>query len=133
MLSKIDSAQYNQNFGWINISDKNVSKNLAKRMSEKDFEKLKNLIQYQKTNPVEVRLCSYDKSDVIRADIYGGLTTDYITDLKEGFFSRLFNKSPMKFIEKMVALSNKLNKNLIRRNKMNRLAEETQAYADQIK
>ena len=129
MISKIDSTQHNPNFGWINLSGNNITKNLAKRMPQKDFENLKNLIKCHKKNPVEVRLYSYDNSDVIRADIFGGLPSDFITDLKEGFFSRLFNKNPMKFIEKMAELGEKVNEKLTKRNELDRMAEELKNYS----
>lgn len=95
----------------IHYSNNSVQRVIKSRIkSLKDFDKLNDILKKQKENlKVDISLFANPKTGKLSADVY---TTNYTVNnfyksYSENFFNRLFNSSPVKFIEKMANIADK--------------------------
>ncbi len=95
----------------IHYSNNSVQRVIKSRIkSLNDIDKLNDILKKQKENfKVDISLFANEKTGKLSADVY---TTNYTMSnfyksYSENFFSRLFNSSPVKFIEKMANIADK--------------------------
>ena len=95
----------------IHYSNNSVQRVIKSRIkSLNDIDKLNDILKKQKENlKVDISLFANEKTGKLSADVY---TTNYTMSnfyksYSENFFNRLFNNSPVKFIEKMANIADK--------------------------
>ena len=121
MISKVNSTQNSPTFGWINIAE---SKNFANRLKREELGRFKDLVQLHSPNPIEVVIKdSENSSKRLEAEIIPAEGMEMpIKDYKERFFEQF--GSPLKFIERIAKLSDKMLSEHVNKKLINQELEE---------